>query len=230
MIEPKPVLTIRKPARRPSAAQIAAFADVPTSFVVDAMGGRGALSPTIAPLGRGLPERAHGPALTVHAGAGDCLATLAAPAFVQPGDVVVIGVDGHQRCAALGDRVMGAFRNGGAVASVTDGPARDIEGIEAVGLPIWSTGLTPNSPMNTGPGEIGLGLQIGGRFIESGDMIVADRDGVVTVPFGMIDTVIGKLETIRTLEAERDARVAGGLIVTPDIEALLASDAVSWAP
>ena len=222
MIEAKPVLSIRKPSRRPTEAQIAAFADVPTSFVVDAMGGRGALSAGIAPLGPGLPNRAHGPALTVHSGAGDCLATLAAPAFVQPGDMVVIAVDGHQVSAALGDRVMGAFRNGGAAGAVTDGPARDIGG------PVWATGLTPNSPMNTGPGEIGLGLQIGGRQVETGDMIVADRDGVVTVPFAMIDTVIGKLETIRKLEAERDARVADGLIVTDDIEALLASEAVTW--
>ena len=228
MIEAKPVLSIRKPSRRPTEAQIAAFADVPTSFVVDAMGGRGALSAGIAPLGTGLPDRAHGPALTVHSGAGDCLATLAAPAFVQPGDMVVIAVDGHQASAALGDRVMGAFRNGGAVGAVTDGPARDIGGIVEVGLPVWATGLTPNSPMNTGPGEIGQGIQIGGRQVETGDMIVADRDGVVTVPFAMIDTVIGKLETIRKLEAERDARVADGLIVTDDIEALLASKAVTW--
>ncbi|MDU8943362.1 RraA family protein [Ovoidimarina sediminis] len=228
MIEACPVLAIRRPVRRPTDAQIAAFADTPTSFIVDAMAGQGALAAAIAPLSTELPQAAHGPALTVNAGPGDCLATLAAPAFTRPGDMVLIGVAGHQGCAALGDRVLGALRNAGAAGAVTDGPARDLDGIVTVGLPVWAAGLTPNSPMNTGPGEIGLPVQMGGRQVETGDMVIADRDGVVTVPFDLIDRVIGKLDTIRHLEGERDARVANGLIVTPDIEALLASESVAW--
>ena len=39
MIEEPPLLTIRRPTRRPTDAQIAAFQGVPSSFVVDAMYG-----------------------------------------------------------------------------------------------------------------------------------------------------------------------------------------------
>ena len=47
MIEEPKKLTIKKPNRRPTAEQITAFQGVPTGFVVDAMDGSGALSPTI---------------------------------------------------------------------------------------------------------------------------------------------------------------------------------------
>ena len=66
-------------------------------------------------------------------------------------------------------------------AIVTDGWARDIEGIEAVGIPVFARGLTPNSPEKNGPGEIGLPVSVGGEVIEAGDAIVGDRDGVVAV-------------------------------------------------
>jgi len=43
MIGAPPVLTLKRQFSRPSAAQIEAFADVPTGFVVDALDGRAAL-------------------------------------------------------------------------------------------------------------------------------------------------------------------------------------------
>ncbi len=228
MIETPALLTIQKPNKRPTAEQIAALSDVPTSFVVDAMNGSGALATQISPLSPNLPSTVTGPALTVQSSPGDCLATLAAPKFVSPGDIAVITTGAFQDRAALGDRVAGAFRNGGAKGIVADAPARDLPGIIDVGLPVWATGLTPNSPSNVGQGSIGLPIQIGGRRVETGDMIIADRDGVVTVPFDEIDAVIERLKTVSRLEEERDALVADGLIVTEDIEALLVSDQVAW--
>ena len=50
MIEEPKLPTIKRPARRPSAAQIATFQDTPTSFVVDAMFGDGSLATEIVPL------------------------------------------------------------------------------------------------------------------------------------------------------------------------------------
>ena len=49
MIEDPPLLTVRRRFARPSAEQIAAFAGLQTGFVVDAMGGRGALDGRVKP-------------------------------------------------------------------------------------------------------------------------------------------------------------------------------------
>ncbi|QIE57043.1 RraA family protein [Pikeienuella piscinae] len=229
MIEEPPVLTIRRPDRRPSATQIAAFQNTPTSFVVDAMHGSGVLL-GIRPLGEGrdLHCVAAGPALTVDCGPGDILALLAALPFIKAGDIVVSAFGAHQGVAAAGDRVTGMMRNSGAAGFVTDGPMRDYAGLVRVGLPAWCAGLNPGSPVSTGPGRIGLPIQIGGREVETGDMIVADRDGVVIVPFEKLDNVIRQLETVRQLESDLDAEIEKGLKSPDAMTELLSGDGVRY--
>lgn len=230
MIEEPPRLTIARTMRRPTPEQVAAFKDVPSSFVADAMDGTGALDKDIVPLGEGrdLACVAAGPALTADCGPGDVLATMAALQFVEPGDILVSASAGHQGCAAGGDRVAGMLRNNGGVGFVTDAPVRDYAGMVAAGVPTWCTGLTPASPVSTGPGAVGLPVTIGGRTVATGDMVVADRDGVVIVPFARIDAVIARLAEIKVLEARLDAEVAAGRKHFDHITALIDSGAVRY--
>jgi 4-hydroxy-4-methyl-2-oxoglutarate aldolase len=226
MIEAPPTLTIKTTLRRPAKAQIAAFQNVPTGFVVDALLGGGALSSSIQPIGGGRDLRcvAAGPALTADCGAADVLATFAALKSIRDGDVLVSAFAAHSGCAAAGDRLVGMMKNNGAAGFVTDGPVRDYDGIVPVGLPVWCTGLTPASPHMTGPGSVGFPVQIGGQEVETGDMIVADRDGVVVVPFERLDDVIKNLTRIAEMEASLDADVTAGLKIPDWVEAYLASD------
>lgn len=223
MIEEPKLMRVARDRPRPSAAQIAAFQDVPTGFVVDAMFGAGAMSPRIAPLGfgRDIECVAVGPALTAENQPGDVMATLCALNFVQAGDILVSSFGGYQACAAAGDRVAGMLKNGGAVGLITDGPMRDYAGLVEVGLPCWCTGLTPGSPFTRGPGSVGLPIVLGGRAVATGDMIVADRDGVVVVPYAQIDAVIAALVEVRKSEAALDAEVQGGLVVPDGVKAML---------
>ncbi len=225
MIEDPPILTIRRRFPRPTPEQVAALAGAPTGFVADCMDGRGALDARIKPMGA-TPPGFCGVAVTCQAGPGDCLAVLAALDVIRPGDVVVAATDGFTGTAVAGDRLTGMARNGGAVGFVTDGCVRDIAGIEAVGLSCYASGITPNSPANNGPGTVGLPITLGGIAIESGDIILADRDGVVVVPHARIDAVIDRLQRVREAEMALDAEVSEGLCVPPDIRELLATDAV----
>jgi 4-hydroxy-4-methyl-2-oxoglutarate aldolase len=229
MIEEPPLLRIKANRNRPTAEQIAAFQGVPTSFVCDAMDGAGSLT-GIAPIGEGrdLACVATGPAITAGNGPADLLACLAALSLVQEGDIVISSVSGHQGSAAAGDRVCGMARNAGAAGFVTDGPMRDYAGIVEAGLPVWCTGLNPASPYGNGPGTVGHPVQLGGQSVATGDMIVADRDGVLVVPFDRIDHVIEKLEAVKAAEAALDAQVQGGLSVFPGIQDLLASSKVIY--
>ena len=225
MIEDPPILTIRRRFPRPTPEQVAALAGAPTGFVADCMDGRGALDAAIKPVGRTL-EGFCGPAVTCQPGPGDCLAVLAALDVIRPGDVLVAATDGFTGTAVAGDRLTGMARNGGAVGFVTDGCVRDLVGIEAVGLSCYATGVTPNSPANNGPGTIGLPVTLGGAAVESGDIILADRDGVVVVPFDRIDAVIERLQKVQEAEATLDAEVADGLCIPHEIRELLAGDSV----
>ena len=90
-------------------------------------------------------------------------------------------------------------------------------------MPLWATGLTPASPFSSGPGVVGFPLQLGGQQIASGDMVIADSDGVVIVPFAEIDAVLQRLRRIKELEDERDQQVAAGLTVPQNVLEILHS-------
>ncbi len=223
MIEDPAILTIVKDRPRPSAAQIAAFQGTPTGFVCDAMDGTGALTTAISPVDGGLGDwHAAGPALVAENGPAEILATMAAVSLAQPGDMLLAAVEGHQGCSACGDQILGMMKNAGVAGFVTDGPMRDIEGILQVGLPAWCTGLNPASPYAKGPATVGGAAMIGGRVVATGDMVIADRNGVVIVPFARIDEVISKLETVKQLEVELEAKVASGFRTPLDLDAMIA--------
>ncbi len=228
MIEDPPLLTIRSGFARPAAAAVAALTGVPSGHLVDAMGGHGALDYRIKPVTQA-PPAAHafcGVALTCDCGPADNLAVFAALEAVRPGDVIVAATDAFTGCAVVGDLVLGMARNGGAAAFVTDGLARDLDGIEGVGMPVFCRGVSPNSPARNGPGRLGLPVTLGGVTVASGDLVAGDRDGVVVVPRAEIDAVIEALEAVRTAETALEAKVKAGLKVPDFVQSLLASERV----
>ncbi len=228
MIEDPPLLTVRSSFERPAAAAVEALAGAPTGHLVDALGGLGALDYRIKPVTPALPtdQVFCGVAVTCDCGPADNLAVFAALEATRPGDVIVAATDAYMGCALIGDLVLGMARNCGALAFVTDGLARDLDGLEAVGIPVFCRGISPNSPARNGPGKVGLPIHLGGVTVASGDLIAGDRDGVVVVPRGRIEEVIQALARVREAEAGLEAKVAGGLKVPDFAAALLASDRV----
>ena len=104
MIEDPP-LTIRGSFARPAAEAVTALTGVPSGYLVDALGGHGALDYRIKPVTEG-PPAAHafcGVALTCDCGPADNLAVLAALEAVRPGDVIVAATDAFTGCAVVGD-------------------------------------------------------------------------------------------------------------------------------
>lgn len=232
MIENPPLIQIKKSSsrNRPSIKQLANFKNVPTGFICDALNGYAALDTNIKPLpvpGKKV-EHIVGPALTVFSGAADVLGMSIALSEIQPGDIVVNGVSGFQGTAAVGDRIAGMIKNNGGIGLVTDGPMRDLEGIIETGLSCFCTGLNPNSPYNSGPAKIGYPTEIGNKTIHSGDIIVADADGVTVVPFNKIDEVIEKLDRITELENAMDEKVKNGLKISQKALNYINSDQVIY--
>lgn len=210
MIDEAPRITISPVANRPDPALIDPFRGLQTGFVVDAMGGSGALDYRIKPVDPAQSALC-GIALTCHAGPADNLAVLAALEHLQPGDVIVAATGPHEGCAVVGDLVLGMAKNGGAQGFVTDGLVRDTRGIRAVGLPCFTVGVSPNSPAKSGPGTLGLPIVIGGVVVTSGDLIVADEDGVVVVPQALLESTAERLKQVLKAESDLDAKVKSGM-------------------
>jgi 4-hydroxy-4-methyl-2-oxoglutarate aldolase len=225
MIEEPLALTLRRNFHRPTTVQVDAFRGVQTGFVVDAMKGRGALDARIKPCSNSQAIFS-GVAVTTHAGPADIMGPFSAIEISDPGDIVVVATDGYQATAVAGDRMLGIAKNHGVEGFVTDGCVRDVSGILDVGVPCFCTGITPNSPVCNGPASVGLRIVIGGVIVESGDIILGDLDGVVVVPFTMIDNVIETLKVVMKLEKELDAQVMDGLMTPGFIRELFESNKI----
>lgn len=226
MIEEPPLLTVARDFRRPSKRQLDAFRGVPTSMIADAQSGRGGLDWHIKPLREG--DCVVGPALTCWCGPCDNLAALAALELAQPGDVIVVATDGYEGTGVVGDRyaAMAAKRRLGGL--VTDGLLRDRAGIVAAGFRCWGRGLTPNSPYFKGPGEVGLPVVVGGVAIQSGDLVVADAEGVVIVPQARLKATMAMLAQVQANEVRMEKALAEGLDRFEFIGPLLQSERTRW--
>ena len=223
MIDDPPVLTIKRKFHRPSVEQLEKFKGAGTGAIVDCLGGRGGIALTpINPLA----AEFCGVAVTCYAGPADNLAVFGAMELSVAGDVIVIATDAFISTAVIGDMVLGMAKNSGVVAMVTDGYVRDIAGICAIGLPCYAAGVTPNSPARNGPGSAGLPIVLADTVIESGDIIVGDRDGVVVIPFQRVDDVVAELSQVLAAEAALEAKVKEGLQMPEFVTDLLAGSGV----
>jgi 4-hydroxy-4-methyl-2-oxoglutarate aldolase len=201
-------LVIKRPGSRLAEAALAPFAERSTSFVVDAMQGRGALDHRIKPLDP--TTRFVGTALTARAGARDNLAAIAALDFIMPGDVLVIAAQGFTETAVFGDNMARIAKQRGAVAVVIDGAVRDVDEIRGIGLPVFSRAVTPNSAFPSGPGEVGLPLSLGDVAVDTGDVVLGDADGIVVVARDRLAEITGKLEEVAKKESALQAQIESG--------------------
>jgi 4-hydroxy-4-methyl-2-oxoglutarate aldolase len=221
-----PALTVRRNFSRPLEGLVRKLAEVPTGWVVDANGRRGALDHRIRPLTR--VQRFCGVALTVWSRARDNLTPYAAIQFARPGDVMVIAADAYEEASVVGDILVGMAKNQGVSAFVTDGMVRDVEGLNAVGIPVFARGLSPNSPYKDGPGTIGLPISLGGLAVDAGDVIVGDQDGVVVVKREALEGVVAALGEIKAKEDKMEKLVAGGAKLPPGLEQIIAEKGVRF--
>src|SRR5262245_31974058 len=119
-----------------------------------------------------------GPALTVQGAPGDNLALHHAVAAAEPGEVIVLAVDGETETAHCGDIVTLAARVAGVAGIVVDGAVRDRLQLEAVGVPVFHLGTSPRGPGKAGPGALRVPVTIRGVAIHPGDLVCADADGI----------------------------------------------------
>jgi regulator of RNase E activity RraA len=98
----------------------------------------------------------------------------------------------------------------GLAALVVDGAVRDVEGLAAGPLPVLARGVNHLGPYKVGPGEIGGPVHAGGTVVRSGDVVVADADGVVVVPRERLAEVVAAAERQLRAEEALFADIAAG--------------------
>lgn len=109
----------------------------------------------------------------------------------RPDDVVICAGQGAMRAAIWGELLSLAARNAGCVGAIVDGAVRDIEQMEAMKFPVFGRGGSVYDAMNRQKVvEVDVPVDVGGVRFSPGDLVFADRDGVVVVPRDVEDEVV----------------------------------------
>lgn len=204
---------------RPSKELLAAFGSSSSSQVADCMSRFGAFDGGIRPLWRS--PRVIGSALTVWARSADNLMMHKSLSLAQEGDILVVNTQGNVTNAGFGELMANTAVRAGIRAVIVDGVVRDGLDLEGLQLPVYSRGLSPTGCDKDGPGEIGTVIACGGVAVRSGDVIVADEDGVTAVPLSDAAMVAELAVAKVASERERLDEIDSGLLFKPEIDDLL---------
>ena len=130
------------------------------------------------------------------------ISTRAAIEAMPAGCVAVVDAMGITDAGIFGDILCARMAKRGVAALVTDGVVRDLAGVLGTGLPVWCQGAAapPSVAALTFVGwqePIGCG----GVAVFPNDVVVADGDGAVLIPAGLVDEVVAASVAQEELEA-----------------------------
>ncbi len=161
---------------------VAAAAKFGTATLHEAAGKIGALPSALKPMAPSF--RICGPVFTVQGPAIDNLWLHRAIAAAQPGDVLVVYVNGVYEAGYWGEIMSTGAKARGLGGLVVDGCVRDADLLEDIGFPIFARGLCMGG---TGKdfgarGWLNAPIMIGDVTVQPGDLVAGDTDGVVVIP------------------------------------------------
>lgn len=174
-------------------------------------GGHGLMSSRMRPrAGKG---RIAGPAVTALVAPGDNLMMHRALLLAQPGDVLVVVSEAETSGAQWGDMAARYALRKGLAGVVVHGCVRDIDALQALGSAVWATHVRSIHPDKRGPGAVNVPVLCDGTRVCPGDLVVADSDGVVCVPRGLVPQVVPDALARMRREDAMAVQVDGGAAV-----------------
>lgn len=191
------------------------FRDVPASIVHDVLRaqglGPGVLPPALRPIAPG--SALIGPAFTVsgrpvhqHDAHETLLAWTAMLSRVPAGHVLVMQPN-DSSVAHMGELSAEALKLRGVLGAVIDGGCRDVDRVKSIGLPVFCRYFTPLDVVGRWlPDRLGEPLTIGDCKIATGDIVVADTDGICLVPHAHAEQVAAAAQA--AMQAENRVRTA----------------------
>jgi regulator of RNase E activity RraA len=119
----------------------------------------------------------------------------------ERGDVLVIDACGIEGISTFGGMASSKAAAAGIAGIVVDGAIRDIDQINAVGLPAWSRSITPRTgKWRLEAVAVNTPICCGGEQVQPGDLVLADESGVCFIPLEVADGAIPEIFAV----AERE--------------------------
>lgn len=129
----------------------------------------------------------------------------------QPDDVLIAAAGGSKHSGIWGELLSTAARNSGCVGAIVDGLVRDVAKMRAMGFPVFAGGTCIyDSAHRQRVIEIDVPVEIASVRFCSGDLVIADVDGIVVVPQEIeAEAVRAAWEKVHAENETRDAIKAG---------------------
>lgn len=101
----------------------------------------------------------------------------------RPDDVLIAAAGGSMRSGIWGELLTTAAKNRGCIGAIVDGAIRDVTKISAMEFPVYARGRCLYDSLNRQRViDVDVTVEIDGVRFSSGDLVVADADGVVVIP------------------------------------------------
>jgi regulator of RNase E activity RraA len=129
----------------------------------------------------------------------------------EPGDVIVVDNGGRLDTSCWGGILANGAQMKGVSGVVIDGACRDVDDYVEIKFPVYARG----SVVATARGRImeeatNVLIQFGGVQVRPGDVVVADRSGVVIIPQEKLEEVVEKAEELFEKEERMIAEIRAG--------------------
>lgn len=181
-----------------------------SATVHEALGRMGLMKPYIRPIFPGAGVA--GSALTVLVHPGDNWMIHVALELCQPGDMMVVAVSADCTDGMVGDLIATSMMAHGVKGLVVDAGCRDVAELTRMHFPVWSRTISAKGTIKATLGMVNVPVVCAGSGVSAGDVIVADDDGVVVVPYAQVDVAIAAATQRVDHEAKKRARLQTGAL------------------